>query len=147
MNGRPDQVGSWVSSKKKALIPEIDVLKFGPQWMRWWGNLQPGWRTAEDGHLTVREIPSDADWTALCKGGTAGVYTLVVSLAWWVGQTREGMDEDVWAAVDDVQWALNTLASSFDINANKNKRSRDDATAVEGPRKRWVVLFVRRNPL
>ena len=99
----PEEVGSWIRSKKKNLAPEIDVDKFASSFMGWWIALQPGWRLADDGSFNYKAL-KDEDWCVLHKGGSAGLYVVIVVLSWWV---RELMPDSpsfhAWTAVHDVQ--------------------------------------------
>ena len=78
---RPDVVSAWIKSKKKTSPPEIDVEEFASSFMAWWIALQPGWRLADDGSFKY-EMPKDEDWCVLRKGGSAGLYVVVVALSW-----------------------------------------------------------------
>jgi hypothetical protein len=66
-----------------------------------------------DGKLT-KNTPEDEKWGGLMKGGTAGIYTVVVALSWWVkalGKSAEG--GDVSTVVQDVTWVLNQVRGTL----------------------------------
>jgi hypothetical protein len=94
--------------------------------MAWWIAIQPEWRMAEDGSFKY-EAPKDEDWSVLHKGGTAGLYTVVVALSWWVRVlTPEISSFRAWAAVRDVQWVIDQICTKF-TPARGKKRQREEA--------------------
>ena len=44
----------------------------------------------------------------MIKGGTAGMYLIVISLSWWVAEASVG-DKQLWEAVNDVAWVLSQV--------------------------------------
>lgn len=72
-------------------MPSLDVDVFGAALAEWWSGLQPAWRTAalEDGQLRdpsqfSQVLPDGGEsWKTLKKGGTSGLYTVVLCIAWW----------------------------------------------------------------
>ncbi|KAF6743251.1 hypothetical protein DFP72DRAFT_828393 [Ephemerocybe angulata] len=111
-SSRPEEVQKWIQAKKdkKHIFPAIDKATYGSKWAAWWRVLQPSWRKVDpnDKIPMSRAYPEDPDWSSLQKGGTAGLWTVVVSLAWWL----QGLDESgdlFWLAVGDVSWVLRCL--------------------------------------
>lgn len=75
--------------------------------MAWWIAIQPDWRLSDDATF-IYDVPNDKDWRLLCKGGLAGLYTVVVALSWWVGALpAEPLSLCTWLAVCNVQWVIN----------------------------------------
>jgi hypothetical protein len=72
-----------MKNKKKDFIPTINLDTYGPKWMKWWENLQPSWLAQEDGNWS-RNTPKDEKWLVLRKGRTAGIYTVIMRLSWWI---------------------------------------------------------------
>ena len=106
---RPEKVNAWIKSKKKISPPEIDIDEFASSFMAWWIALQPGWRLADDGSFKY-EAPKNEDWRVLHKGGSAGLYIVVVALSWWVrALTPEIPSFHAWTAVHNVQWVIMKL--------------------------------------
>lgn len=96
-------------------MPEFKVSEFGIQWMRWWREIQPDWRKVEEGgNALSRQMPEDETWGLLAKGGTAGLYTVVMSLSWWIKQVAsDGSLADAWTSVKDVSWVLREVTESL----------------------------------
>ena len=84
--------------------------------------MQPAWRKDDEAPLVhFRDIPKGETWQALRKGGTAGIYVVVMALSWWI----KGLQHDVnaWSAVDDLSWVIRNM-------------SRKAAASVPVPKKR-----------
>lgn len=48
------------------------------------------------------------------KGGTAGVYTVVVALSWWVKALGNSADGgDVSAVIGDITWVLDQVSGAL----------------------------------
>ena len=132
---RPEEVGSWIKSKKKNSPPDIDVDKFASSFMAWWIALQPGWRLADDGSFTY-DAPKSEDWHALHKGGSAGLYIVVVALSWWVRALMpESPSFRAWTAVRDVQWVIDQIMKR--LTPARRKRPLEDS-AESGKAKKYV---------
>jgi hypothetical protein len=113
---------SWIKKRKKDSPPDVDVEKFGSSFMAWWIALQPEWRVTEDGSFKY-EAPKDEDWSGLHKGGTAGLYTVVVALSWWVRSlTSENDSFRAWRAVRDVQWVIDQIYLKFPPAGGRKRR-------------------------
>lgn len=131
---RPIEVKTWIGSKKKAVIPDVAIEDYSKHWSKWWDTLQPAWRVGRGCN-----VPESPDWTCLQKGGTSGIYTVVVSLAWWAGKVSNTHDS-FWELVGDVEWVLRELAMGLAaVPKPKAKRplaAMDEGPLVSGPRKR-----------
>jgi hypothetical protein len=106
--------------------------------------LQPTWRRVVDGTLT-KDTPDDEKWGGLMKGGTAGIYTVVIALSWWIkalGTVVDGGDASV--AIRDVTWVLDqvcgTLLSEQGSPGLKRGHESDDLSEGTRNKKRWVIL-------
>ena len=105
--------------------------------MAWWIAIQPEWRIADDGSFNY-EAPKDEEWTVLHKGGTAGLYTVVVALSWWVRVlTPETTSLRAWGVVQDVKWVIEQISLKF-TPASKKRRSEDLGPAGKSKKKRYV---------
>ena len=75
--------------------------------------MQPSWR--KEGDLLVCKTQTGEDWQALRKGGTAGIYIVVMGLSWWIKAQcihDSGIDDsgvDAWAAVSDILWVIEQM--------------------------------------
>ena len=52
--------------------------------MKWWTAIQPSWRQSMVDGILTKDIPDDDSekWGGLMKGGTAGIYMVIVALSW-----------------------------------------------------------------
>ena len=110
MTFRPQEVLDWIKSKKKDLVPPVMPAQFGNRFTKWWTMLQPGWRK-DDVRLIVTlvlfcDIPEGETWQGLRKGGTVGIYVIVMALSWWIKAQQTEHDPEAWPSVDDVLWVL-----------------------------------------
>jgi len=140
---RPGEVQVWIKSKKKDLPPAVDLEVYRPLFMEWWHTLQPSWRLRNDGSLSC-EPRVDEEWSVLGKGGSAGLYTVVVSLSWWIIAAPSGESElqpQLWAAVRDVHWIIKQVIEKI-LKTHKGKKRLigNDTPVISG--KRWVFYFI-----
>ena len=109
--------------------------------MEWWIALQPEWRVAEDGSFKY-EVPKDEDWAVLGKGGTAGLYTVVVALSRWVRVlTPDDSSIRAWGAVRDVQWVMDQIYIKFSPARGKKRQNEEMASSGMSKKKRFVRMF------
>ena len=103
---RPKEVSDWIRSKKKDDAPLVNAAEYGKRFMEWWKKIQPSWRVSgSEGVLPLfRDVPATETWQAIRKGGTVGVYTIVMGLSWWIMAQRVERDANAWSVVDDVTW-------------------------------------------
>jgi hypothetical protein len=95
------------------VAPDVQPEAYGKSFTKWWIALQPTWRRTEDGNLS-KDTPDDEKWGGLLKGGTAGIYTVVVALSWWVKALANYADGgDASTAVRDVTWVLDQLGGTL----------------------------------
>lgn len=90
----------------------------------------------------MRNVPQDKSWQTLKKGGTAGIYVIVISLSWWVKAQHTEHDADVWGLIDDLSWVIRQMKKDMgSIVPQLQKRARDadaDPEAKGLPRKMCV---------
>ncbi|KAF9538810.1 hypothetical protein CPC08DRAFT_771072 [Agrocybe pediades] len=137
----PKEVADWIKSKNKTMIPSINSTKFGEGFITWWVALQPAWRT--DGSMPSlplkRDVPPEETWVTLRKGGTAGIYVVVMALSWWVrSQVGDESGEDVWVAVDDLKWVLEQMGITGSPNGiliGKKRHREDEEANADSPPK------------
>ena len=117
---------------------EVNAKKYGLSFMAWWIAIQPEWRMAEDGSFKY-EVPKDEEWLVLHKGGTAGVYTVIVALSWWIrALTPDISSFHTWGAVHDVQWVINQINMKFAPAGGKKQQHENLATSGPSKRKRYI---------
>ena len=97
--------------------------------MEWWGGLQPSWCQFKgaNGLLNlVHETPKAETWQALKKGGTSGIYIVVMALSWWIKGQQNKHDANAWAVVDDLSWVIRQMSDGQDsLTSAIQKQHRD----------------------
>ena len=89
----------------------------------------------------------------LRKGGTAGIYVVVMGLSWWIKAQRNQCDANAWAAVDDLSWVIQQMSNASDsASSSLQKRCREDEgngeEVEEQPKEKrryvplWMVVFL-----
>ena len=100
--------------------------------------MQPSWRG--NGASLIRDVPEDENWKILKKGGTSGMYVVVVGLSWWIETQRTQRDAAAWALVDDLSWVIQQMKKDMNsVLPSARKRVREGDTENENeaePRKR-----------
>ena len=118
-------------------MPSLDVRSYGKIFKEWWAKIQPSWRN--EGGTFMRNVPQDESWQTLKKGGTAGIYVVVIGLSWWVTAQRVERDADVWPLVNDLSWVIQQMKRDMgSITPLLQKRTRDadaDSEAEGLPKK------------
>jgi len=75
----------------------------------WWRAIKLEWRKQSDGPLS-RDTPEKESWASLKKGGSAGLYTIIMALSWWVVTLKARSDDpQVWATINDIIWVLSLV--------------------------------------
>ena len=129
---RPAEVAAWIKNKKKEVPPEVDPDTYGSSFMTWWFAIQPTWRLSDNASF-VYEAPPDEDWRLLHKGGSAGLYTVVVALSWWIRALPLHLPcLRAWSAVRDVQWVIDQIYDMVLHTTKGIKRGREDL-ALQAP--------------
>ena len=149
---RPKEIQAWIKSKKKTDVPSIDPERYGTEYMAWWKGMQPEWRrymdtdTSSNGTLK-RDTPADEDWSGLKKGGTAGMYIIVMALSWWVKAQTAGPDHsnDAWSAVSDLSWVFHEINKNHSPGPRNAKRVHDDDEEDSKAKKKCVIPCVTVN--
>jgi hypothetical protein len=141
----------WIRTRadKKDVAPNVQPVEFGKSFTKWWTAIQPSWRRSMvDGTLS-KDTPDDEKWGGLMKGGTAGIYTVVVALSWWIkalGTIADGGDASV--ALRDVTWVLDqvcgTLLTKQGSSGLKRGCGHDDLSEGTQRKKRCVSISFSR---
>ncbi|KAF6755228.1 hypothetical protein DFP72DRAFT_847790 [Ephemerocybe angulata] len=81
---RPEQLTTWMVSRKYHQIPEIDdMTAFADQWCTWWKEMQPTVRK----HFFKDDLPAPMeakfDMSAVKVGGLSGLLSVLTGLKWW----------------------------------------------------------------
>lgn len=144
---RPVQVSQWIRSKKKDVTFVVNPHVYGKQFMQWWRTMQPSWRSEGVENSLVRKTPEGENWETLRKGGTAGIYVVLMGLSWWVKAQHVVPDIDAWASVDDLLWVIEQMKKGMAVPVRLSvKRPREeseddgDGEGVAQLRKRYVKI-------
>lgn len=107
---RPPEVASWIKRHLNKKHEPITVsTDYASRFEAWWKAIQPLWRIGSGSSL-LRDIPVNETWTSLRKGGSAGLYIVVMALSWWIASLRADSDfSRAWALVDDITWVLSLV--------------------------------------
>lgn len=97
--------------------------------------MQPGWRKDDVRSLVTlvlyRDTPPRETWQGLRKGGTAGMYVIIMGLSWWIKAQLSERDPEVWSSIEDVSWVLQQIKQTVGSRVPPKKRARDDREEME----------------
>jgi len=100
----------------------VNAIEYGPSFIAWWSALQPSWRVSDSSAVLSKNVPANETWAALGKGGSAGLYVVIMALSWWinaVGADAEG--SGIWVIVEDFTWVLQQV-HEIKIKSHVKKR-------------------------
>lgn len=105
---------------------------FVANWKLWWAELQPIWRSTEQWPFD-HTVPAGSSWDVLLQGGPNGVYSVIVSLGWWVsavsGQTKQ--QDEAFDVAKDVRWVFEQLFECTGKLGGVAKRKVSDSESTE----------------
>ena len=117
--GRPAEIVWWTSRACPSDIPNLPdgsraFKTFTDSVLRWWGSIQPSWRTFEQGKAS-RDIKGS--WESLYAPRINGILNVVILAYWWVSilnndKPEDGVREDYEFFADDVAWVLSKLLTA-----------------------------------
>jgi len=96
-----------------------------------------------DGTLK-KDMPPGENWESLVKGGTAGMYVVVMALSWWINAIGPaGSKGEAWDMVLDVLWVLTqmhlTVAGPGEASESKGTKRGRRGQDVRKRMKKWVA--------
>jgi hypothetical protein len=144
---RPNEVQVWVKRhiNKKDIAPTVDADKYGKLFIKWWAAMQPSWRNVvADGGFS-RTVPDDEKWDSLAKGGTTGIYVVVMALSWWIKAIGNATGkEDAWMVVQDLSWVLTQIRATFvsKLEPRGTKRTHDGSLNTDHNIKNKRYLYI-----
>jgi hypothetical protein len=57
-----------------------------------------------------RDAPQGETWQVLRKGGSAGIYFVVMGLSWWIkSEASDRAYADAWMIVQDFRWIIQQM--------------------------------------
>ena len=96
----------------------------------WWRKLQPEWRqhAADTALENLREPVLEEKWERTCIGGPNGMFSVILTLAWWIAELDGKTEDNLIVALDDVKWVLskmieNGVPNDEDLESSGKKRS------------------------
>ncbi|TCD59872.1 hypothetical protein EIP91_011274 [Steccherinum ochraceum] len=111
---RPAQIGTWINRGRqlnKPLAPNsADLPAFITSWQSWYLQLNPTWRGTE-WPLAQPDSTRGREWGLLRVAGPAGIFLVVLGLAWWLHANPDD-DELLLDAIADVCWVLDNMSGS-----------------------------------
>jgi hypothetical protein len=145
---RPEEMDVWLKSGRKFhAMPDLtnNAAQFGAAWVEWWSHLQPEWRGK--GPVFSTNVPEDASWTELQKGGANGFFLILLSYCWWGSAVLDADGNEIeptysqWLKVfRDIEWVLESMVKRLDQSLKRVRKE------VEGEpsraRKRYVSLTI-----
>ena len=83
---RPKLVSEWIRGKKKEVVPSLKSGKYRKRFIAWWKCSQLSWhKDSSEAHFRLfHDVPTSETWKGLRKGGTSGIYIVIMGLSWWV---------------------------------------------------------------
>ena len=86
--------------------------------------MQPSWRN--QGGQLVCDIPQGKTWQMLKKGGTSGIYVVIMGLSWLIGTEQSEhskKDTDTWTIVEDISWVIQQMKKGMKSKQIAQKRA------------------------
>ena len=72
--------------------------------------------------MLIRSAPQGESWEGLRKGGTAGIYVVIMGLSWWIKLQLMKRDPHAWTAVEDVTWVIQQMTKSASGSTMKTRK-------------------------
>jgi hypothetical protein len=151
---RPDEINTWLKHGRKLhAVPKVSLEEFSAAWKKWWAHLQPEWRG--EGPDFSYDLPEDAQWPELQKGGSNGFYLLLLSYGWWGAATTDDNDVPIepqyseWKdSFLDIVWVLDQMVSGLALQSRKRAREEEEENGVsKRVSKRFVSVTYLAVPL
>ena len=77
----------------------------------------------------MRDVPQGETWQTLKKGGTSGIYIVIIGLSWLNGAEQlepAEHDTDTWSLVGDISWVIQQMKKGMAIKQVPRKRVCED---------------------
>jgi ATP phosphoribosyltransferase len=109
------------------MVPSLEIDAYGKALKEWWVNMQPSWRN-QGGQLMCDIPPEDETWQTLKKGGTSGIYVVIMGLSWLIeAEESEHLkhDTDAWTLVEDISWVIQQMKKGMVVKEAPRKRAHE----------------------
>lgn len=145
---RPEEIDIWLKNGRKFnAMPNLTNSSsvFGAAWVKWWAHLQPEWRGK--GPVFNCEVPEDATWTELQKGGPNGFFLILLSYCWWGSAVLDDEGNEIepfyseWVkSLTDIEWVLVTMVETLECSLKRGREAEEDEHNTSPVSKRCVFL-------
>ena len=78
---------------------------------------------------------------SLWKGGSAGIYMVVIGLSWWNKAQDMKCDADTWIMVDDLKWVIHQMYETHSSYLTGTKRVFKGSEENQRATKRGTYYF------
>ena len=98
--------------------------------------MQPSWRN--QGGALMHDVPQGETWQTLRKGGTAGIYVVMMGLSWLIKAEQSSNAEpvtDAWTLVDDIFWVIMQMKKGMGLIEQVSQKRAHDGDDENLPRK------------
>ena len=136
------EVAKWIKHQlcKKHEPIIVKPSAYGIQFMAWWHILQPLWCISSPG-VFGRDVSANKSWVNLDKGGSSGIYIMVVALSWWINALISNTENsDAWMIVSNVLWVLQQIHNTN--RENRNGKHICSSNESGGYEKRLVISIL-----
>jgi len=97
--------------------------------------IQPDWwkDDIEGSLLFFRNVPIGETWQGMRKGGTVGIYIVMMALSWWIKAQKAKRDVEAWSTVNELLWVIQHLnQKTVPSTTVTKKRAHDEKGDSEG---------------
>lgn len=104
------------SVRNRSKVPTIhNVEKYGVDVLRWWKSLQPPRRVQDSQPPYSPETFSrnGGAWGDLVRGGSSGIYTVLMAVAWWVATCGESIASELASLINDMAYVIGEMVKSL----------------------------------
>lgn len=105
-NRRPPAISLWIQNARETELEIKDLNSYEEQWNRWWGNINPPWRTKVDGRFVIGGC---GDWSNLFCPGKNGFLSVIQGL---LGLRSVATASNWEAALQDVGWVVQQVLAA-----------------------------------
>ena len=104
--------------------------------------MQLSWRN--QGGQLVRDVLQGETWQTLKKGGTSGIYVVIMGLSWLIEPEKSEHakhETDTWTLVEDISWVIQQMKNGMPTIQVAQKRAHDP-DAENFTRKMYDLFFL-----
>ena len=84
-----------------------------------------------------RDVPIGETWQGMRKGGTAGIYIVIMALSWWIKAQNAKHNVEAWSIVNELSWVIQQwIKKTVSPITVPNKRVHEEMGDGEGEAQR-----------